>query len=85
MRVNQYKNNNEMLSKSRINSEFKKEYPMFKDIPLSEIKQEFTTMNGIDVKTGMPNNKNRQRTTKYIKKSEFAKKLFRRYFRITRR
>ena len=84
-KINKYSNDKKMLSKSMITNNFKKEYPMFKDIPLKEIKEEFDNQNGEYVLVGSPYDKMKRKHVKYINKDLFANRLFREYFRISKR
>ena len=84
-KINKYKNDKKMLSKSMINSQFKKEYPVFSKIPLSEIKKEFEEEKGEHVLVGSPYDKNKQKFVKYVSKDKFTRTLFQKYFRNSRK
>ena len=85
MKINKYSNNPDYISLSKINGSLKKEYPMFKDIPLNEIKEMFYKCELKQDISGNPYNKKQQRHVLYVKKEELAQKVFRENFRLPRK
>ncbi len=80
--VNQLCYDKRYITKSKITREFKKEYPMLKDIPLAEIKEIFNKCSGKRCRVGNPDVFYQQKHTKFVKKDELAARVFRDYFRL---
>jgi len=82
--VNELLNNKKFITKSKINSKFKKEYPPLKDIPIKDIKDIFDDCKKRTCKVGNPYNKNQQRHISFVDKDELALRVVKDYFRMPR-
>lgn len=75
---------NDFICKSKL-KEIKK-HPALKDIPLKDIEEQFHKCKNTQVKiVGVPFDKKRQKHVLYVSKRELEMRVFREYFRVTKR
>lgn len=82
--VNELLRDRRYITKNKINSQLKNEYPFLKDIPLKDIKEIFDDCEIKVCKVGNPYNKYQQMHVKFVDKEELAQRVFRDYSRLPR-
>lgn len=78
-KINELLNNKNFITKSKINSKFKKEYPMLPNIPLKDIKEIFDECKSKTCIVGNPKNKRQQKHIKFVSKEELALRILKHY------
>lgn len=83
--VNELVGNKRYITKSKINSKLKKEYPMLKNIPLKDIKETFDECRQEVCRVGNPEIFWQQKHIRFVDREELVMRVLRDYSHLPHR